>query len=194
MKKAKLLITICIVLLTFCVSAFATGDVHDGTTVPSRTGNGTFSCRTIAPLTIEVIPENVNSGLIFVINASGDVTYNLPGGYNAPHANFKVEGELGEYFATSLNMTVNGDGTASNELDHVKLNIHWYYSADGMNYFDFTATGSRKIINEGDTEGDNIGEYTIRAIYTSVTVEPDATPGSRNFQQTLTVWYTDGSM
>ena len=180
MKKAKKIITITIVLLTFCVSAFATGNVQDNTAPSSRTGTGTYSCRTIAPLHIYEIPDNIISGLILVKDATGNITYDLSA-YDS-RTLFEIHGQPGEIFYTSINMDINpSNGNAGNELRHVILNMTWEQSAHGFAWLPLDVSQGFTLISTG--------LYNFKATYNSITIEPGALPGYYEFEQTVTVSY-----
>ena len=201
MKKAINLITILIVLLTFCVSAFATGNVHDNTTPQPKTGTGVFSCRTIAPMTIDVIPASgvSNPGLVFVKPATGVLTYNLTSsGFDPTEmiTTFRMLGEPNQFFYRTISVSIaTGTGLSEQTVDGVKLKMIWKSRRGGVGSFEiYDPSVSTQLGGAISGTSPPKGEYEIRAYYTDVVLTPSSGTGIKTFYQTVTVSYNAGDL
>jgi hypothetical protein len=183
------------------VSAFATGDVHDGTTLLSRTGNGNFSCTTIAPMTIDVIPASGVSdpSLVFVKPATGVITYNLYSlGYPSDEMMtvFRMLGEPNQYFYRSVSVSISiGTGLSEQTVDGVTLKMAWKKRRGGTGPFSiYDPSVSTQLGGAISGTSPPKGEYEIKVFYTDVVLTPSSGTGIKTFYQTVTVSYNAGDL
>ncbi|TAL69894.1 MAG: hypothetical protein EPN82_04560 [Bacteroidetes bacterium] len=198
MKKVKFLIVMFTVLFTFYVSSIADVFVNGDA---DKTGSGTFKTSLIDPLSINVVPASGVSdpSLVFSKNATSQVEFNLLDlGYPESEmlTTFQIIGEANHSFngTISISMTSSISEQPDDVGDGVVLRMTWRYRIGGTGPFLLYDPSISHILGDPMESGPYIGlgEFEIRAYYTDVIIDTDATSGWHKFYQTVTVSYNDG--
>ncbi|MBI5326448.1 MAG: hypothetical protein HZB41_14445 [Ignavibacteriae bacterium] len=182
MKLKKIVLVVYLLLFTFCVSAFATdvyGDIEDQ-------DNGTYNCKIIHPIDVQVEPNLINYENQFFVNGN---TYSLlitteDGETFYPDFDYHITGEPSHSFYSHANMSIDVNGNGEMTVDGVTLKMKWKILLDGYN-----ESGNYNPANPLQLDDNTpLGEITIKSKLIQLIV-PSGVTGLIIFPITLYVQY-----